>query len=139
MEKWFRNQCDIYNNYRTRSFNVPVGMKRLFKNREYETENIINSLSENNNTQFKKITVKKIGLRECSRNSHFVDENGNIIKSANFSRSFITENQIWRRLSLQSYKQRKQEKREQRSKPMLPPVLRTYDKCGLQKPTKDWL
>lgn len=139
MEKWFRNQCDIYNNYRTHSFHVPPSIKSLFKNRETESENIMNHLSENNNTQLTKTTIKKIGVRECSRNTHWVDENGNVTKRSNLSRSFIMDNQIWRRLSLQSYKKRKQEKQEQRTKPMLPPVLRTYDKRGLQKPTTDWL
>ncbi|RZB38977.1 hypothetical protein BDFB_002381 [Asbolus verrucosus] len=38
------------------------------------------------------------------------------------------EEKIWRRFSLQSFRKRKEKKQEEKSKPVLPAVLRTYDK-----------
>lgn len=138
MEKWLKNQCDIYNNYKSHSFKVPLRVKTFFKNRE--SENVSNLIEDNmKNAQLNNMTSKRYGCSERRRNNRVADVNGNIIKNENISKNLITENQIWRRLSLQSYKKRKQEKQEQKTKPLLPSVLRTYDKRGIQKTTTDWL
>jgi len=53
------------------------------------------------------------------------------------------EKSIWRRLSFQTSRKRRQRKIEERSKPMIPQVLRTYDKCALidfsLSRSKEWL
>lgn len=43
---------------------------------------------------------------------------------------------IWRRLSLNSFRKRKQKKQEEKTKPILPAVLQTYDK---QRKNLEWL
>lgn len=138
MEKWIRNQCDIYNNYKSYSFSLPLTMKNLLRNCEIESENIINSIRDNSNSKMK-TRIKKNCVSESRENIHIVDENGNTVKNDKFTKKNVPENLIWRRLSLQSYKKKKQERQEQKTKPLLPPVLRTYDKRGLQNTTINWL
>ncbi|EFA04418.1 hypothetical protein TcasGA2_TC014718 [Tribolium castaneum] len=43
---------------------------------------------------------------------------------------------IWRRLSLHSFRKRREKKQEEKNKPILPAVLQTYDK---QKKDLEWL
>lgn len=53
------------------------------------------------------------------------------------------EKSIWRKLSFQASRKRRQRKIEERSKPMIPHVLKTYDKCVLidfsSTRSKQWL
>ncbi|CAH1368947.1 hypothetical protein MTP99_010442 [Tenebrio molitor] len=43
------------------------------------------------------------------------------------------EEKIWRRLSLQSFRKRREKKQEDKNKPILPEVLKTYDKQKKQR------
>lgn len=138
MKNWIKSQCDIYNTYSPLSFSLPLNVKTLFKNYEFESENVTSLLEDNNNQSQVTKTTKRI-VSGKRRNHHGVDSNGNNAKCEKSTKSAITDNQVWRRLSLQSYKKRKQEKEAQKTKPLIPSVLRTYDKRGMQKSTPDWL
>lgn len=133
----------MYNSYIPLSFSLPTAVKTFFKNFDTESENIKNLLEDNKNNnnnyqyQVKKTPTNRV-VSEKRRNCH-VDKNGNAIRCESI-KCAITDTQVWRRLSLQSYKKRKQEKEAQKSKPLIPQVLRTYDKRGMQKATTpDWL
>lgn len=137
MKNWIKNHCDIYNTYipLPSSFNLPFNVKSLFKNCDTETENAINLLEGS----VKNANITKRTVSEKRKNCRGIDQNGNTIKCEKWTKNAITDNQVWRRLSLQSYKKRKQEREEQKTKPFMPSVLRTYDKRGIQKSTTDWL
>lgn len=140
MEKWIKNHRDIYNTYKSYSIAIPSAIKTLFKNPESEIENVSNLIEENNNAQVKTTTkTRRYAASDRKKSHRKVDENGNAVKNESFIKNLDLDNQIWRRLSLQSYKKRKQERQEQKSKPLLPAVLRTYDKRGMQTPNPDWL
>lgn len=125
MENWLRSQCDIYN-YRVHTFKLSSTIKSLFKTRETEKDNLRNCLiEENNNSVTRNTTPKKSKNKE---KSHGTSEK---ISSRNSEEG--SDNPIWRRLSLQSYRKRRQQRQEEKSKPVIPAVLRTYDIGGMQK------
>lgn len=126
MAVWFKNQYDI--NFRTNIFNVTT-IKTFFKrNDSIGPENLLIEDSECTKIKPRSESFHNIVVRKRCKNNKNIDTNKNEF-----------ENQpIWRRLSVQSFRKRKQRKHEERSKPMIPPVLRTYDKRGAAKDS-NWL
>lgn len=113
MEHWFRSHYDIYN-YKAQPFRLPT-IKSIFKSISTpEKDNIRNSLIED---KARCVSIK-------SARSKDVDVNGN-------TKTEPKEDHVWRRMSLQSYRKRKQQRREEKSKPVIAAVLRTYDRGGL--------
>nr|CAH7714715.1 unnamed protein product [Callosobruchus chinensis] len=98
---------------------IYTSVRSLFKQRFPDNDNLI----ENNNNVKPRCASTKTNKKkrvEVSNNitGEVKDENGN---------------QIWRRLSMQSYRKRRQQRQEEKNKPRIAAVLRTYDKRGLQK------
>lgn len=126
MEKWLKSQCNIYN-YPAHTFKLSNTIKSLFKIRNCEKDNLRNCLiEENNNYNISRRTPAK----KCN-NKDKIHGNSEKIRSTNHE--YNSANPIWRRFSLHSYRKRKQQKEEEKCKPVIAAVLRTYDKRGLQK------
>lgn len=113
MVEWLKNQYDI----NVRSNLVYMGtFRRVFQRSKLEKELI---------EELKKPVIVVGSVRHSCREP-------------------MDEKSIWRRLSFQASRKRRQiRKIEERSKPRIPQVLRTYDKCALidfnLTKSKEWL
>nr|CAI5831807.1 unnamed protein product [Callosobruchus analis] len=118
MEQWFRYQYDLYNYGKAQSFSMSV--RSLFKHRFEDNENLIGNNNNNNvNTRCVSTKTNKKKRAEVNKFTGEVkDENGN---------------QIWSKPSTHSYRKRRQQRQEEKTKPRIAAVLRTYDKRRLQK------
>ncbi|CAG9767661.1 unnamed protein product [Ceutorhynchus assimilis] len=135
MAEWLKNQYDI--NFRSNIINVSM-IKSFFKktNDNSDANHILiedcdyygakrTCISNNNRQKQSSVHTKAIVIFKNNINSN------NDIKKNNVNIKFVeNEKTVWRRLSLQSFKKRRQRKIEEKSKPMIPLVLRTYDKRG---------
>ncbi|CAH1991958.1 unnamed protein product [Acanthoscelides obtectus] len=121
MEQWFRCQYDLYNYGKARSLRFSMNVRSMFKKRPSDNDNLI----ENNGNVKPSCLSTKTNKNKCAE-VHVHTENASEVKDEN-------GNQIWRRLSMQSYRRRKQRKQEEKSKPRIAAVLRTYDKRGIQQ------
>ncbi|KAJ8952254.1 hypothetical protein NQ318_007413 [Aromia moschata] len=122
MENWLRNQCDIYN-YRAHSFKLSSTIKSFFKATSAE--------NEEDHLRYHLIEERHIGVTSNKSNGAICKENhrNNGKKRNNLGRDGKSlkrdENsstRLWRSLSLQGYKKRKQQKQEEKSKPVLPAI-----------------
>lgn len=125
MAHWIKNQCDVYN-YRSYSFRLSTIKSWLNLQTENKDNSKHNLIEEHN---YNKLKNSSITCKKCDQTEK---NNNNKCNQMNHSR-------LLRRFSLQSYKKRKQQKDEEKSKPRIAAVLRTYDKRGLQKDGSDWL
>lgn len=143
MEKWINNQRDRYCSYKSYSYTMKSNVKTIFKNREVDVDNMTDLIEEQNSTQTRRRTgpTNRFGVSDRKRGARKVDDNGNVIRSRSFMESL--DNQIWRRLSFKEYRKKRQDQRiermEQKSKPMLPTFLRTYDRYKLDGQNSQWL
>lgn len=107
MEQWFKSQCDVFY-YKNKSLRIPSTLKTLFNSNNTDMQN---NLIEDH--QVITVSNNNSNRKKC-KNSHNCGED--------------KEETIWRRMSWQSYRKRKQRREEEKSKPVIAAVLRTYDK-----------
>lgn len=67
------------------------------------------------------------------------EENRRAKYKANVDQNENQEEKVWRRLSLQSLKRRRERKQAEKSRPMIPEVLKTYDKTYRVQNRREWL
>ncbi|CAG9863329.1 unnamed protein product [Phyllotreta striolata] len=110
MEQWFKSQYDVFY-YRNKSLKITSTLKTLFYS---NNSDLRNGLIEDSH-----VVVSSSDNRKTSDNA-----SGKKKKTGEGGK----EETIWRRMSWQSYRKRKQKREEEKTKPVIAAVLRTYDK-----------
>lgn len=99
MEGWIKSYCDFHN-YNSHPTILSSSIKSVFV-RFIDKEHKNNGLIEDNTCSKNHIEIKRCGSGK--------------------------ETKLWRKLSLQNYKKRQQKKQEDKTKPRISAVVRTYD------------
>ncbi|KAK9888370.1 hypothetical protein WA026_000623 [Henosepilachna vigintioctopunctata] len=116
MDIWFKTQYKLTRRYQT--LKIPKKLKILL------------STTNNCDESSQLIFEEPIEIRFSNREDRQKCANNDEIK----------ENpKLWRSLSLQNFKNRKQAKIEERKKPIIPSVLKTYDKGVKMGQSQQWL
>ncbi|KAJ3654412.1 hypothetical protein Zmor_013602 [Zophobas morio] len=116
MESWLKNQCNF--NYRSHSYKLSLTVISLFTGKK---------VARNETDPF---LVSEDGIKH----QQLKDDEKNVNNEEK------KEDKIWRRLSLHSFRKKREKKQEEKSKPIIPAVLNTYDKQKKDhKKKKEWL
>ncbi|KAG5886105.1 hypothetical protein JTB14_031704 [Gonioctena quinquepunctata] len=122
MENWIRTQRDIYYYKPHCKFNITSTIKSIFKG--------VPEKDDQNNNLLEK-TNRKVSITRC-KSENECEENRNITSAE-------SDGKIWRRLSIKNYRKRKQQRQDEKHKPVIAAVMRTYDKGTIRRENSLWV
>ncbi|KAL3282868.1 hypothetical protein HHI36_006027 [Cryptolaemus montrouzieri] len=124
MDTWLKTQCKLMISRRYQTLRIPKKLKNLLSGTDD---------SENACTYLITEEARPVPLiKREENNNHSMHKNTNSKRDKPLPK-------LWRTLSLQNMRNRKEAKIEERRRPMIPPVLKTYDKGVKMGQPQQWL
>lgn len=121
MESWLKTQYKLTTR-RYKTLRIPKKLKYFLNGPSYYNENSDSCL-----------------ITSEPQSHNIVEQDHTYLKSPKITSSDKPQPQLWRSFSLQSLRSRRESKKEQRRRPMIPPVMKTYDKGVKIGQPEQWL